>query len=324
MKNLLNEKIIVTGGLGLIGSHLCDILCDEQADVYALDNMYRGKVEYLASPNRVSIMEKDILELTESDAIEGVTSVIHTASKVLGIGYSAKNHQDMMLYNDMMTNSFFNYLDKLPQLERLVIISSSCVYDDELPECSEDKLDIGLPEKANLGYGLAKRFLEHKATLYAKERGVRLTIVRPFNIYGERYTWAGVNSQGLPSLVKKLLDNHGKLEIWGTGAQRRNYMHAYDCAKIIIEIMKKQSEEFGVYNVGIKETVSLKELAEKMCSLYGLTAEFVYRTDMPQGRLEKTSYEDNLLALLPEFKSDLISLDDGLVRMKTWYETNFK
>lgn len=317
-------NVLVTGGAGLIGSFISDKLVSMNLRVTVLDNFYRGKKEYLASADKVNFLEKNILDLTVEDKVDNVKCVIHTASKVLGIGYSTNNQLDMMQYNDEMTNSFLSYLDCLNELEQLIVVSSSCVYDDDISDCLDTDDLIGVPEKANLGYGLAKRFLEDKMKLYAEQRGLKLTIIRPFNIYGERYTWAGENSQGLPSLVKKLLDNNGSLEIWGTGSQRRNYIHAKDCANLILDIAAAQKNKLGIFNVGLNETVSLKELAEKMCFVFNLNAKFVYLENMPQGRFEKRSNEVNLRKLLPNFDNDMIGLEDGLLRMKDWYISNFK
>lgn len=321
-----SSSTIVTGGLGLIGSYLSDLLVENNYNVTIIDNKYRGKAEYLKYPDKINLIEKDIMELGDENDVNNLETVFHVASKVLGIGYSAKNHQDMMIYNDKMTNSLFDYLDRhLKSLKNLIIISSSCVYDDSLSECIEHLGSEGMPEKANLGYGLAKRFLEQKSILWAKENNIKLTIIRPFNIYGERYTWAGEFSQGLPSLVKKILDNNGKLEIWGTGSQRRNYIHARDCANLILDISSSNKKSGEIFNLGIQETISLKELAEKMCSLYNIKPEFIFRIDMPEGRLEKSSNELKVLKLLTNnFKKNLITLDEGLLRMREWYCTNFK
>jgi UDP-glucose 4-epimerase len=320
---MLKNKVIVTGGLGLIGSHMCDILVERGCHVTAIDNLYRGKKEYLQDSEKVDLIQKDILDLTEKDVISGSDTVFHVASKVLGIGYSAKNHQDMMFYNDEMTNRFFDYLGYMKSIKHLVIVSSSCVYDDNLEITDEPSGTIGLPEMANLGYGLAKRFLEQKSLLWARENGVRVTIVRPFNIYGERYTWAGEFSQGLPSLVKRVLDNNGAIDVWGRGSQRRNYMHAFDCAKIILDIADKDLESGEIVNIGLEETISLKELAEKMCLLYGVEPKFTFLPHMPEGRLIKSSDETKLKTILPDFKSDLVPLDEGLLRMRDWYLKTF-
>ena len=99
---------------------------------------------------------------------------------------------------------------------------------------AEVPLFRGEPERANRGFGWAKRFLEQKCRIYAAETGVRMVIARPFNVYGERYNWAGDHSQAISMLVKKVMDGDSPVTIWGSGDQRRNYMHASDCARAML------------------------------------------------------------------------------------------
>ena len=317
-------NVFVTGGAGLIGSYLVDLLCEKNINVKVIDNLYRGKKDYISNFNKIKFIEADILDVKKySNEIENIDTVFHLASKVLGIGYSNANHSEMLLYNDKMTNSLLEALENVKKLKHLVIISSSCIYDDNGPDTvSEDCLD-GSPEKANLGYGLAKRFLEEKAKVWCKEKNIKLTVLRPFNIYGERYTWAGENSQGLPSLVKKIMDNNGNIEIWGSGNQSRTYLHAKDCARIIFTLAQNNDKDFNVFNVGLKETLSLKTLAELMCSIYNIQPNFTFRTDKPEGRFIKSADERKIESYYPSFKKDLLSIENGLARMKDWYLKTF-
>ena len=113
---------------------------------------------------------------------------------------------------------------------------------------------IGEPEAANWGYGWSKRFLESRMSLLSKELGVRVGVVRPFNIYSERYRWAGEYSQAIPMLVKKILDNDGEIEIWGSGNQRRSYLHASDCA---MQLSKLRSSGIMVAQLALERTILL-------------------------------------------------------------------
>ncbi|MCE3255445.1 MAG: dependent epimerase/dehydratase family protein [Rickettsiaceae bacterium] len=319
-----NKNILVTGGLGLIGSHICDSLVESGSNVTILDDISRGKIEYLKDQERIKIIKHDIIDIEAvEDGIREIDIVFHAASKVLGIGYSSKNHSEMLLHNDNMTNAFFRFLDK-KNIKELIVVSSACIYDDDGPDIiKEDFAYQGIPEKANLGYGWAKRLLEVKSQIWSKENNKKLTIVRPFNIYGERYTWAGEFSQGLPSLVKKVLDNKGTVEIWGSGKQKRNYVYAKDCAELILQIAIANQESGGAFNIGTKDTTSLKELAERMCELYNVKCNFHFRTDMPEGRFIKSADEAKLNMLLPNFKNSLTPLDQGLIKMREWYYNNF-
>ena len=93
-----------------------------------------------------------------------------------------------------------------------------------------------------------------------------LTIIRPFNIYGERYKWQGKYSQAIPMLVNKVIKTKKDIEVWGSGNQQRNYLHAKDCAEIMYKIFKKKYTKTPV-NIGYEETIKMKDLVLKISKL---------------------------------------------------------
>ncbi len=130
-----DKKVLVTGGAGLIGSCITDELIECGADVVVLDNLYRGKKSYIKQVAKTNFLQCDILDTASyREPLMEAQIVVHAASKVLGIGYSSKNHLDMMLHNDNMTNALFETLINSKKLEHLVVVSSSCVYDDNGPD----------------------------------------------------------------------------------------------------------------------------------------------------------------------------------------------
>ena len=224
--NLRNCNVVVTGGAGLIGSFLTERLVSVGAKVVVADDFSKGKRQYIAAViDKVEIREGD---LEQSDAmaraLTGADIVFHLASRAYGIGHSSGNHIAILEHNERITNNLVHELARRP-VARLVVASSSCVYPDDGPDTlPELPLWTGEPEAANWGYGWAKRILEQKVDLLARETGMPLTIVRPFNIYGERYTWVGNASQAIPMQVKKIMDGDDPVLIWGSGTQRRNYL----------------------------------------------------------------------------------------------------
>ena len=148
-----------------------------------------------------------------------------------------------------------------------------------------------------------------------------LTIVRPFNIYGQRYNWVGKNSQAIPMLFKKIMESNKKLEIWGSGKQRRNYLHAKDCAEIMYKIFEKKYVNLPV-NIGYENTISLKELAEKICTHARKNPKFIYNLGKPEGRFVKSSNSKLLRKVTSNYKPS-VKLDEGLSLMIGWYKKNF-
>lgn len=321
--DLSGATCAVTGGGGLIGSFLVDDLVARGARVIVVDDFSKGRRANLAQHGEtVAIREVD-LEVAGSAlaALEGAEIVFHLASRAYGVGHGAGRHMEILAHNEAITN---NVLSAVARLEprHLMVTSSSCVHRDDGPDTvGELPLFDGEPERANLGYGWAKRFLEQKAMLLAAEKGIGLTIVRPFNIYGERYAWVGESSQAIPMLTHKVMSGADPVVIWGSGEQRRTYLHASDCAAIMAGLVATGWTD-GPVNIGLAETVSVKELVAMLCRLAGRSPELVCDTSKPEGRFVKSSDPKRLMTALPGFVPG-VSLEEGLGRMIGWYRSEF-
>lgn len=317
------KEIYVTGGAGLIGSFLSEILFNKGYKVYVVDDFSKGQIENLKSiENDIEIIEADLQDFSQAKrALKRAKSIFHLASRAYGVGYSSKNHIETLLHNEKITNNLLEIFES-NKPENLLITSSSCVYMDEGPDTMvERKLFEKDPEKVNKGYGWAKRFLEQKFLLLAEINNINLKIVRPFNIYGERYKWVGSYSSAIPMLVKKIMDNEDPLIAWGSGNQRRSYMHAYDCARIMVAIMEKKQKNITV-NIGTKETISISELINIICKISGKKPSIIFDISKPEGRFVKSS-DTTLLKKIIKEKITTIEINDGIRKMISWYKENF-
>jgi nucleoside-diphosphate-sugar epimerase len=320
--NLKGRKVVVTGGAGLIGSYLVDRLVAAGTSVIVADDFSKGRLSNLQQvAERIEIREGD-LEKSETmqRALEGADMVFHLASRAYGVGYSAGRHLDILAHNERITDNLVQVLARRP-VEWLLVTSSSCVYPDDGPDTvPELPLYTGEPEMANWGYGWAKRMLEQKALMLSRETGIPLTIVRPFNIYGERYAWMGEASQAIPMLVKKVMDGDDPVVIWGSGTQRRNYLHAADCADVMAGLV--EAEFRGAVNIGTKDTVTMTELVQMICEAGGRHPKLVTDTTKPEGRKVKSADSTLLKKAYPGFRRS-VSMQDGLRRMIEWYRSSF-
>jgi nucleoside-diphosphate-sugar epimerase len=308
----------VTGGAGLIGSFLVERLVAAGAKVVVADDFSKGQRAHLAGVvERIEIREGDLEDFEAMrNAVRDVELVFHLASRAYGVGYSAGNHLAILTHNERISNNLIRALANRP-VAHLIVASSSCVYSDDGPDTvPELPVFLGEPELANWGYGWAKRMLEQKTLMLARETGIQLTIVRPFNIYGERYTWAGDASQVIPMQVKKVMDGDDPVVIWGSGRQRRNYLHAFDCADAIAGLV--EAGFIGTVNIGTEETVSVTELVQKICRLANRRPQLVADIAQPEGRAVKSADASLLRQAYPGFRRSL-SLEDGLARMIKWY-----
>lgn len=319
---ILGKTVLVTGGAGMIGSFVVERLLAAGASVIVADDFSKGRRSHLAGvEDRIEIREGDLEQPSIMErALEGVEVIFHLASRAYGIGYSSGNHLAILGHNERITNNLIDVLSKRP-VDHLLVASSSCVYPDDGPETVPELPVLDRePEIANWGYGWAKRFLEQKAVMLAREAAVPLTIVRPFNIYGERYHWVDSGSQAIPMLVKKVMDGDDPVVIWGSGTQRRNYLHAVDCGDAMVGLV--ESGFVGTVNIGTEDTVTLRQLVETICQVAGRQPRIVTDPSRPEGRRVKSSDATLLRKAYPDFAKH-VSLEQGLERMLGWYASEF-
>ena len=319
---LSSASVCVTGGAGLIGSFLAERLVAAGARVIVADDFSKGRRGHLSAiADSIEIREGNLEnEGAMRRALAGADAVFHLASRAYGVGYSAGNHLKILEHNERITNNLINALSQKP-VDWLLVTSSSCVYPDDGPgTVAELPLFTGEPEMANWGYGWAKRMLEQKALILAKEAGIPLTVVRPFNIYSERYTWWGEASAAIPMQVKKVLDGDDPVVIWGSGTQRRNYLHAIDCADAMAGLV--EAGFTGTVNIGTEDTVTLRELTETICRSAGRKPHLVADTSKPEGRRVKSSDSTLLRRAYPGFRRT-VSIEQGIGRMFDWYARTF-
>ena len=322
-QSFASSTVAVTGGAGLIGSFLVEELVAAGAHVVVIDDFSKGLRHNLSGVvDCVEVREGD-LEVPgfAAQALVGCDTVFHLASRAYGVGYSSAHHLHMMNHNDNITNNLFAAL-RTTTPRRVQVVSSSCVYPDDGPDrVPELPLFTGEPELVNLGYGWAKRFLEQKAVIFQAETGIPVSIVRPFNIYAERYNWFGNASQAIPMLVKRVLDAEDPVVIWGSGRQRRNYIHALDCARAMIKILLSGSTD--PINIGTEDTVTMRELVELICRIGGLKPRLEVDTTKPEGRFVKSAAATRLREIMADSPLITVPLEEGLVRMHRWYQTTF-
>jgi nucleoside-diphosphate-sugar epimerase len=316
--------VTVTGGLGLIGSCLSEELLSLGARVILVDDESKGSWRYIGHlRDQVEYRKVDLTDPARArDALSDGEYVFHLASRAYGVGFSQSNNFEMFRFNDLVNT---NVLDGVATHKpaHVLVVSSSCVYPDDGPTPMSDCLPIaGEPERVNWGYGWAKRVLEQKATIYQKETGIPITVVRPFNIYGENYNWCGESSQAIPMLVKRVMDRENPLVVWGSGNQRRNYIHAIDCARCMLRLVENGYVDRPV-NIGREETVSVKDLVRRVASLAETEVNLKFDRSRPEGRFIKSADSRLLMAALGDDFEWRVDLQEGLERMVGWYKETF-
>lgn len=321
MLNLAGKTVAVTGGAGLIGSFLVEDLLSLGAKVIVVDDFSTGSQAHLAAVRGQFELREGDLEKpgVAARCLDGARIVFHLASRAFGVGYGAKRHLEICLHNERVTNNVVEALAAQPP-EFVLTVSSSCVHRDDGPDTfPELPIYDGEPERVNSGYGWAKRFMETKFAMLSQIADVPVVIARPVNIYGERYRWRGANSQAIPMLVHKVMSGMDPVVIWGSGRQRRNYMHARDCATILRRLVEANAAGQTV-NVGFEDTVSMADLAAAIIEVTGTKVRTVFDTTKPEGRFVKSADSTRLRSIVGD-APPAINLREGLARMADWFKS---
>jgi len=242
-------KILVTGGCGFIGSHLIDKLLEENNEIINIDNKSGGK--YIN--NRVKNIEADVTFENVQEYFKGVDMVFHLAADPM-VNVSAEKPKKSFKDNVVGT---FNILEacRKNDIKKIVFTSTSTVYGESknIPTSEEEFCE------PISNYGASKLAGEGYISSFAHTYGIKGTILRLANIYGERSTHGVMHD-----FFFKLKENPNELEILGDGKQEKSYLHISDCVNAIMIAWKKQEKIVDYFNVGSDEKTDVISIAKKI------------------------------------------------------------
>jgi len=269
-------KILVTGGAGFIGSHLCERLVNDGHTVTAIDNFSTGRASNLVSlvsSHSFTLIEGSILDSSNlSSLIRDADYVFHLAAAV-GVFNIVNNPLASLLTNIRGTENVLEaaHASNIP----VFLTSSSEVYgkniSDSLKE-SDDRI-LGSPVTLRWSYSEAKAIDESLAYAYFVEKKLETRIVRFFNTVGPRQL--GAYGMVVPRFVKAALANE-PITIYGDGNQTRCFAHVYDVVDAVIAIAFADNTIGKVINIGNDFEISINALAKKIINETGSRSEIVY------------------------------------------------
>ena len=317
------RRVVVGGGCGFVGSYLVPVLVARGARVTVVDNFENGPSSLAGSDrHNIEIVEGDLGDRRTCDRVLRECDLfINLAAKASGVGFSRTHHGEMLIDN-LLCGVVPLRSAAAQGVPRVVVTSSSCVYPDDAPVPTPE-LDPFLrsPEAVNEGYGWAKRAQELAAVYLAREHGLRVTVLRPFNLYGANYPWRSAEkAHVVPSLMKRVLDGEDPLVVWGSGEQRRNLLHGSDAAEIIARVIESGAEE--PVNIGYEDATSVAELVTLICDVTGRRPAIVFDRSRPDGAPRKAADATRLRALTGNYEPR-VSLRQGIEEMVGWYERTF-
>ena len=256
-------RLLITGGAGFQGSHLAERLVHGGHDVTVLSTISEEAERNVAGfKDDVSIVwgsitDAEIVEKTVRDQ----DAVVHMAARV-NVDESIQSPISFLTVNVLGTH---NVLEAVRQAGTRIIYASTCeVYGSSEPPPLTERSDL----RPHSPYAASKAGADRLCYAYYRTYGTNVTVVRPSNIYGERQK-SGQGGAVIPIFAS--LAAQGKaLTVFGTGEQRREYMHVSDVVAAYELILARDDLKGEVVNVGTGETVSIKEIAELIAARTGV------------------------------------------------------
>jgi len=236
------------------------------------------------------------LDLREQQAVrdffaeERPDYVFLAAAKVGGIMANNIYRADFLLENLQIQN---NVIDSAHRsgVQKLMFLGSSCIYPKMAPQpLREEYLLTGLLEPTNEPYAIAKIAGIKLCEAYRSQYGSHFISAMPTNLYGPNDNYDLENSHVLPAMIRKFheakVEGKSAVELWGTGAPRREFLHADDLAAACYFLMQHYDEP-ELVNVGTGDDLTIKSLAELIKEIVGYEGEIRWNTDKPDGTPRK-------------------------------------
>lgn len=270
-------RIFVAGHRGMVGSALVRRL---HAEGY-LNVVTRSRAE---------------LDLTDQAAVNGfferekIEVVLLAAARVGGILANASQPVEFM-YENLTIETNVIHAAYRAQVERLVFFGSSCIYPKQCPQPIREEYLLTSPlEPTNDAYAIAKIAGLKLCEAYNREYNTQYVSLMPTNLYGPNDNYDLNSSHVLPALLRKAheakVNGSSTLTVWGSGTPRREFLHVDDLAAATLFVLEHNVTE-GLFNVGVGEDLSIRELAECICKVAGFEGELVFDASKPDGTPRK-------------------------------------
>jgi UDP-glucose 4-epimerase len=315
----MDEKVVVTGAAGFIGSHLCEALVGDGYRVVGIDSFHpnydvrvkRSNLSALAANPRFELVEGSINDLDLDAVLADARSVFHLAAQA-GVRDSwAKRFEDYIDSNIRATQILCEACRGKP-LQRFVYASSSSVYGDTaaLP------MNEGHPTRPHSPYGVTKLAGEALCLLYKRNFGLPVVALRFFTVYGPRQR----PDMAFNKFISAALD--GKpLRVYGNGAQTRDFTFVSDIVGANLKAMRYRGSE-SVFNVGGGSRVALSAALEVLAAGVGARARAEIVFEEPVKGDVMHTYADISLARRELGYAPTVALEEGLAREIEWIEAS--
>jgi UDP-glucose 4-epimerase len=271
-------RVLVTGGAGFIGSHMCDLLLEEGHAVQVLDDLSTGSAENVSHLEGREGFRFTLGSVDDDEVVDELVAeadvVVHLAAAV-GVKLVVESPVRAIETNVHCTEVVLAHADK--HKRPVLLASTSEVYGKSaaLPFREDGDLQLGATDKSRWAYACSKAIDEFLAMAYWRERGLPVIVVRLFNTVGPRQT--GSYGMVVPTLVGQALAGEA-LSVYGDGRQTRCFCHVADVVRAMDGLLNEPRAYGNVFNVGATAEISILELARRIIAVTGSGSEVCLTT----------------------------------------------
>lgn len=309
-------KILVTGGSGLVGSSIKELV-----------NEYNKDTEFIFLNSKTCDLRDPIA--CEKLFFDGnFDIVIHLAAKVGGLYANMANNYCMLIDNLKININILECCRKY-KIKRLINILSSCIFGNDLKyPLTSDQMYDKKPDSSNEGYSESKRLLSTGSKLLTQNSDIDVVSLIPTNLYGCKDNYHLQDGHVLPALIHKCFiakQNNKPLEIKGLGKNYRQFIYSEDLAKIILHFVDcKLHQQFNQLIVGpkVNDEITIKDLVNKIVKDFDFNGEVIYNSSFKEGQHKKTVSDTELLTYIPDFK--FTPLEIGLKKTIDYFIKNYE
>jgi len=289
------SRILITGGSGMVGKHLQEVL---------------PKATYIGSKDCDLTSWKEVEYMM---FLHKPDHIIHLAAKVGGIQDNiikpAEYFEDNILINTHILKASLQY-----KVKKFTGILSTCIYPDVVKNypMKEEDMFLGPPAKTNFSYGYAKRCLAVQIDAYNKQYNTKYNYLIPCNLYSEYDNFnKDKKMHFITALLKKIKSSEQILNLLGTGKPLRQFMYAGDLAKVIKKVIDNNITDS--FNVATPENLSIDEMANISLNILNKNLKIKYSSPELDGQFRKDVSSNKMKKIIPNF--EFVKFKEGVKKV---------
>jgi nucleoside-diphosphate-sugar epimerase len=310
----MKQKILICGATGFVGRNMTEHFAKNPSyDVHAVRF---NRPEYACKG--VTWHKADLRDPAQvSKLLEGVDVIVQAAATTSGAKDIVTRPFIHVTDNAIMNSYLFREAFER-KVKHVIFFSCTVMYQSSDKPLKESDFNAQLPlHPRYFGVGNTKLYIEKMCEFFAGIGSTKFTAIRHSNIYGAHDKFDLERSHVFGATVTKVMTAKDKISVWGTGEEERDLLHADDLNRFVELAITKQTEKYRLYNCGLGNAVSIKDLVNKIVKASGKTLAIEH--DLTQPTIKTSLFLDCSLAKQELGWQPQVALDNGIARTITWW-----